>query len=151
MESKINYLRENYKSTKKLVQYLVKSAGYNANFLLNVGPMPNGKIQPEFVKTLGEMGEWMKKYGETIYGTRGGPVTPKSWGVTTAKGNLVYVHLLNPESETLLLPEFGKKVKKAYLFDDNSKVDFKQDGFGTVIKVPSARLHEIDTIVVIEI
>ena len=97
------------------------------------------------------VGEWMKKYGETIYGTRGGPVTPKSWGVTTAKGNLVYVHLLNPESETLLLPEFGKKVKKAYLFDDNSKVDFKQDGFGTVIKVPSARLHEIDTIVVIEI
>jgi alpha-L-fucosidase len=146
-----NLRDQNYKSTKKLVQYLVKSAGYNANFLLNVGPMPNGKIQPEFVKTLGEMGEWMKKYGETIYGTRGGPVTPKSWGVTTAKGNLVYVHLLNPESETLLLPEFGKKVKKAYLFDDNSKVDFKQDGFGTVIKVPSARLHEIDTIVVIEI
>lgn len=146
-----NLRDHNYKSTKQLVQYLVKAAGYNANFLLNVGPMPNGKIQPEFVKTLGEMGNWMKTYGETVYGTRGGPVAPKNWGVTTIKGNKVYVHVMNPESESILMPEMIKKIKKAYLFDDQTKVVFKQDEFGTTIKIPTGKLKKFDTIVVLEI
>jgi alpha-L-fucosidase len=145
-----NLMDHNYKSTKQLVQYLVKAAGYNANFLLNVGPMPNGKIQPEFVKTLGEMGNWMKTYGETIYGTRGGPVFPKNWGVSTIKENKVYIHIMNPEDESILMPELTKKIKKAYLFDDQSKVVFKQDDFGTTIKVPADKRKEFDTIVVLE-
>lgn len=146
-----NLMDHNYKSTKQLVQYLVKAAGYNANFLLNVGPMPNGKIQPEFVKTLGEMGSWMKIYGETIYGTRGGPVWPKSWGVSTIKGNKVYIHIMNPEDENILIPELKNKIKKAYLFDDQSKVVFKQDDFGTTLKVLADKRKEFDTIVVLEI
>lgn len=145
-----NIRDKNFKSTKQLVQYLVKAAGYNANFLLNVGPMPNGKIQPEFVKTLGEMGQWMKKYSETIYGTRGGPVSPKNWGVTTVKDNKVYIHLMNPEEESIVMPELIRKIKKAYLFDDQTKVVFKQDDFGATIKVPANKRQEIDTIVVLE-
>jgi alpha-L-fucosidase len=141
---------KNYKSTQQLVQYLVKAAGSNANFLLNVGPMPNGKIQPEFIKTLGEMGEWMKKYGETVYGTRGGPVDPHPWGVTTVKGNKVYVHLMGESDENLLLNDFGKKIRKAYLFDDQSPVVFKQNEFGITIKVPTGKRKPIDTIVVLE-
>ncbi|HEY0769999.1 MAG TPA: alpha-L-fucosidase, partial [Sphingobacteriaceae bacterium] len=63
-------LKDNsHKSRKDLIQYLVKAAGYGANFLLNVGPMPNGKLQPEHVTRLKEMGEWLKKNGETIYNT----------------------------------------------------------------------------------
>jgi alpha-L-fucosidase len=141
----------NYKSTAQLVQYLVKAAGSNANFLLNVGPMPNGKIQPEFTATLSEMGEWMRKYGETIYETRGGPIDSHPWGVTTAKGNKVYVHLLGDSDENLLLNDFGKKIKKAYLFDDKSVVIFKQNEFGITIKVPLDKRKPIDTIVVMEI
>jgi len=142
---------KNFKSTTQLIQYLVKAAGLNANFLLNVGPMPSGKIQPEFIKTLGEMGVWMKKYGETIYGTRGGPIDAHPWGVTTAKGNKIYVHLMGESDENILLNDFGKKIKKAYLFDDQSKVIFKQNEFGITIKVPNDKRKPIDTIVVIEI
>jgi alpha-L-fucosidase len=145
-----NIRDKNFKSTTQLVQYLVKAAGYNANFLLNVGPMSNGKIQPEFVKTLGEMGEWMKKYGETVYGTRGGPVPPHPWGVTTAKGNKVFVHLMGDSDENLLINDFGKKIKKSYLFDDQSPVVFKQTEFGIAIKVPTEKRKSIDTIVVLE-
>jgi alpha-L-fucosidase len=78
--------------------------------------MPNGKIQPEFISTLKEIGAWMGKYGETIYGTKGGPVTPRTWGVTTQKGNRVYVHLLNPEDKNLLIPYFWQKSKKHHSF-----------------------------------
>jgi alpha-L-fucosidase len=146
-----NLQDKRYKSTKDLVQYLVKAAGYNSNFLLNVGPMPNGRIQPEFVNTLKEMGSWLDKNGETIYGTRGGPVAPKSWGVTTYKDNKVYVHLLKPEGNNLLIPDFGKKVKKITAFSTAARLKFKQDEFGITIAIPDELIDETDTILVIEI
>ncbi len=140
-----------FKSVKTLIQYMVKAAGYNSNFLLNVGPMPDGRIQPEFIATLHEIGKWMDKNGETIYGTRGGPVSPKSWGVSTIKGNKVYIHLLNPEENNLLIPEFGKKVKNVTLYSSAAKLKFKQDAFGITISVPKELQDDTDTIIVIEI
>jgi len=146
-----NLLDKQYKSTKSLIQYLVKAAGYNSNFLLNVGPMPDGRIQPEFVNTLKEMGKWMDKNGETIYGTRGGPVSPKSWGVTTNKGNKVYVHILNAEDSNMLIPDFGKKVKGITVFSTGAKLKYKQDAFGIAVSIPKEIVDETDTILVIEI
>ena len=96
------------------------------------------------------MGEWMKKYGETIYGTRGGPIDPHPWGVTTIKANKLYIHLLGDSDENLLLNDFGKKIRKTYLFDDQSPVVFKQNEFGITIKVPLEKRKPIDTIVVME-
>ncbi|MFH0841545.1 MAG: alpha-L-fucosidase [Bacteroidota bacterium] len=146
-----NLQDKNYKSTKNLIQYLVKAAGHNSNFLLNVGPMPNGKIQPEFTATLSEMGQWMEKNGETVYGTRGGPVPPKSWGVTTWKGNKVYVHIMNLEDKNLLIPDFGKKVKTITVFNAGEKLKYKQDAFGITVTVPENIVDETDTILVIEV
>ncbi|MCE5348035.1 MAG: alpha-L-fucosidase [Bacteroidales bacterium] len=146
-----NLQDKRYKSTKSIIQYIVKAAGYNSNFLLNVGPMPDGRIQPEFVSTLKEVGKWMEKYGETIYGTRGGPVPPKSWGVTTYKNNKVYVHVMNAENSNLLIPDFGKKVKGITLFTTSEKLKYKQDTFGITISLPKDIADETDTILVIEI
>src|SRR5258708_4010424 len=87
-----NLTDRRYKSTRDLVRYIVRAAGANANFLMNVGPMPNGRIQPEFVTRLQEVGAWMAKNGEAIYGTRRGPIAPHPWGGTTEKRNPVYVH-----------------------------------------------------------
>ena len=146
-----NLQDKRYKSTKDLIQYMVKAAGYNSNFLLNVGPMPDGRIQPEFVSTLKEMGKWMEKNGETIYGTRGGPVAPKSWGVTTIKNNKIYVHVLNAEDSNLLIPDFGKKVKSITSFSSSVKLKFKQDAYGITIVIPNEIIDKTDTIFVIEI
>jgi alpha-L-fucosidase len=146
-----NLLDKNLKSVRTLVQYLVKAAGNNANFLLNVGPMPNGKIQPEFKASLSEIGRWLNKNGETIYGTRGGPVSPKSWGVTTQKENRVYLHILSYEDSNLLIPDFGKKIKSISTFADGVALKYKQDEFGIVIKLPENKIDPIDTILVLEI
>ncbi|MCJ7448670.1 MAG: alpha-L-fucosidase [Bacteroidales bacterium] len=146
-----NLQDKNYKSTRNLIRYLVKAAGYNSNFLLNVGPMPNGKIQPEFITTLKEVGSWLGKNGETIYGTRGGPIAPKTWGVTTQKGNKVFVHVLDPEDMNLLIPDFGKKVKSITLFSKGAKLKYKQDTFGITVSVPTEIIDKTDTILVIEI
>ncbi|MBX2897758.1 MAG: alpha-L-fucosidase [Cyclobacteriaceae bacterium] len=139
------------KSIKDLIQYLVKGAGYDANFLLNVGPMPNGKIQPEHVALLKQMGEWTRQYGETIYGTRGGPLTPREWGVTTQKGNKVYIHILKWHDETLTLPKLGKKVINAKIFIDKTPVKFVENDFGLSIKVPKDKMNETDTVIELEL
>lgn len=146
------HLKDNaHKSKKDLIQYLVKSAGYDANFLLNVGPMPNGKIQPEHQTLLREMGEWLKVYGETIYGTRGGPISSRNWGVTTQKDNKIYVHILNWHDEALLLPRLGKKVVNAKVFRDKTPIKFQENEFGLSLLVPKSKFDLIDTVIEIEI
>ncbi|MDX1636849.1 MAG: alpha-L-fucosidase [Balneolaceae bacterium] len=141
----------NYKSTKELVHFLVRAAGANANLLLNTGPMPNGNIQPENVKTFREMGDWMDEYGDTIYGTRGGPVPPRDWGATTHKNGNVYVHILDYRDAQLFLPDFGKQIDRAYRFGSGEEVNTRTVDGGTLIEVPESDDEEWDNIVVLEI
>ena len=126
---------QNYKSTKTLIHYLVKAAGKNANLLMNIGPQPDGELPEVAVQRLKEMGEWMNQYGETIYGTRGGAVAPHDWGVTTQKGNKLYVHILNLQDKALFLPLADKKVKKAVLFKNGTPVRFNKNKEGVLLEL----------------
>ena len=147
-----NITDRKYKSTRELIQYLARAAGNNANFLLNVGPMPNGKIQPEFVTRLREVGKWIEKNGEAIYGTRGGPVSPRLWGVTTQKEKSVYVHVLDWNfSDSLWLP-LPARVRSAKFLKDGSKAEFVQAGNGVLLNaIPKSAVDEYDTVVVLEL
>jgi alpha-L-fucosidase len=123
----------------------------NANFLLNVGPMPSGEIQPEFVQRLTEVGKWTKRYGESIYGTRGGPVAAGPWGVTTQRGSTVYVHVLDWNGPVLALPNLPLPVRSARLLRDGSSVEFTVAEGGLVLKVPELRPDEVDRVIVLEL
>jgi alpha-L-fucosidase len=140
-----------HKSTRDLVHYLVRAAGYGANFLLNVGPMPNGKIQPEHATRLQEMGQWLGRNGESIYGTRGGPVPPRPWGVTTQKGNTVYVHLLDWEDEAIALPALGGKIASARLLAGGAPVSVREEAGSVLLRVPKAGRDALDTVVAVEL
>ncbi len=146
-----NLKDQNYKSSKQLIQTMVKAAGFGANFLLNTGPMPNGKIQPENIDTLMVMGKWLDKYGETIYGSRKGPVRPQDWGATTlGKDGKIYVHLLEMKDENLLIPALPAKIKSAVYFDGGEKVTFKETEFGIFLNVPKEKQNSVDTILVVD-
>jgi alpha-L-fucosidase len=142
---------KSFKSTRDLVQYLVRAAGYGANFLLNVGPMPGGKIQPEFVTRLGEIGQWLSKNGDAIYGTRGGPISPRPWGVTTRKGNKVYVHILDWQDPALLIPRLPGRVTSAKFLKDGSPAEYAEADYGVVLKIPPRVVDDYDTIVALEL
>ncbi len=142
-------LDNNYRSHKDIIHYLVKAAGNNANLLLNVGPQPNGEIPATSLQRMKDVGVWMRQYGETIYGTRSGIVKPHEWGVTTSKGNKLYVHILKLDDAALYLPIADKKVKKATLFKDKSQVKFTQDKDGVLLKFPAAPT-DIDYVVELE-
>lgn len=141
----------NFKSLKKLVDLLVGAAGRNSNFLLNIGPQPNGKFPPEAVQQLQQLSGWTSKYGSSIYGTRGGPIAPQKWGVTTRRGDKIYVHILDNEAqngEEIVLTGLSAKVKKATAMSNGKKVKF--DSTRNSIVLPKAERDAIDTIVVLE-
>jgi len=137
----------NYKSVDELERRLVRAAGNNANLLLNIGPMPNGQIQQEFQTRLLAMGEWLSKYGDSIYGARGGPVAPADWGVTTQKGDHIYVHVLNWSTPLLALPPIEKKIESARSLVEGTPVPFTQNSDGVVLKIPPPRSDETDRVI----
>ena len=142
-----NITDNNYKSVPQIIHYLINAAGRNANFLLNVGPMPNGVIQPEFADTLAVVGGWLKRNGPTIFGTRGSSVPPQDWGVTTFKGDTIYAHVLNKPASYFFVPVAkGKVVTKVTLFRDGTNLTFKQAD-GIFVYVDGVKADPLDTIV----
>ena len=141
---------QDYKSTKTLIHYLVGAAGRNANLLMNIGPQPDGCLPAVAVERLREMGEWMKVYGNTIYGTRGGRVSPHPWGVTTEKQGRMYVHVLSLDDKALFLPLTGVSVRSAVDFVTRHKVKTQKCQGGIMLlfdKVPT----DIDYVVELEL
>ena len=144
-----NITDQHFKSTRVLIQDLVKAAGRDANLLLNIGPRPDGTIQPEAVQRLRQIGDWLAVYGPSIYGTRGGPITPRPWGVTTQRGDTVFVHLLDWPDRTLALPALGTHVAGAHMLAGGQRVTVRQSGSGITLTLPVGREDEPDRVVVL--
>ena len=142
-----NLIDDNHKTPKELVHILVKAAGRNANLLLNVGPMPNGEIQPEHQGSLKELGAWLTKNGESIYGTRGGIVKPDYWGVSTQKGTKLYLHILKEDVSSILVSPFEEQIKSVRYFKDKNKVDYTNSDYGLLLNIPKEKQDSTDTII----
>lgn len=136
----------NYKSGKELIQMLVRAAGKNANLLLNIGPEPGGALPSLALDRLKSIGEWLNKYGETIYGTRGGIVGPHDWGVSTQRGNKLYIHIMNSMDSSLFIPTGNHKVKSAVVYGTNKRVNFTKTGKGITLNLDTVPT-DIDYIV----
>jgi len=138
-----------YKSTKELIRLLVKDAGYGANLLLNIGPLPNGEIQGAFTERLDSMGVWLMKNGSSIYGTKGGFLKPQDWGAITEKGNLVYIHLFKTDEEEFFI-RMPYKVKSAKM--EGRTLPVKQlDNNYIGIDLRNIPLDPVDAIIQLEV
>jgi alpha-L-fucosidase len=98
------------KSRDAIIGLLVSAVGRDGNLLLNVGPRPDGQIDPAHAARLKEVGDWLGKYGQSIYATRGGPYLPGDFGVSTYRGKTIFLHILNAQSGTLNLPALPAKI-----------------------------------------
>ena len=123
---------QNYKSAETLIRYLVSTSGKGANLLLNIGPQPNGQLPAAALERLSAMGEWTSKYGETIYGTTAGDIPASEWGVTTRKGDLLYVHIFDLNALELHLP-LTCRVKEAYVYDTKQPLKVKRTKVGVTL------------------
>jgi alpha-L-fucosidase len=146
-----NITDKRFKSTRELVHYLVRAAGAGANLLLNVGPRPDGTIQPEAVDRLRAMGDWMRVNGTSIYGTRAGPVSPRAWGATTQRGDSVFIHVLAWPDRVLALPDLPGRIATATMLD-GARVEVAQSTAGVTLTMPPAALRDsIDRVIVLRL
>ena len=136
------------KSLEQCLHGLIRSAGGDGNLLFNVGPKPDGTIEPLQAERLREMGQWLNEYGYSIYGTRGGPFKPTDWGVSTRKGDKIYLHILkwHGDSPQILLPETGLEITACRLLNGEEITLEKQDE-RYLVKFPAEGLQQINTII----
>jgi alpha-L-fucosidase len=127
-----------FKSARHLIRTLVEVASRGGNFLLNVGPEPDGTIQPEFTERLRAIGKWMDRNSESIYGTTYGPVQGASTVRTTAKGRDVFVHIFDwPGTKIELTANGLPKFSSARLLATGESLEFQQVGRRLVINLPA--------------
>ncbi len=143
---------ENWKGAEELVRMLVDIASKGGNFLLNVGPTPEGLIPDASVERLEVMGKWMAANGESVHGTTASVIGRPDWGRCTVKGNKLYLHVFTwPQDGTLKVPLARGTVEKAYLLADKKRTSLPVaagDGTMTVSLAPQAP-DTIDSVVVL--
>lgn len=115
---------QEYKSTRELIQLLVRTSGKGANLLLNVGPQPDGTLPEAALTRLAEMGKWLDRYGESIYATVAGDYREGDNLITTRNGNVLYVHILNTDIEQVKMP-VAQKVKSVEVLGEGTRIDYK--------------------------
>ena len=137
------------KTFEECLRILVQCVTGDGNLLLNVGPMPSGEIEPRQVKVLRQMGGWLAKYGESVYGTRGGPFRNGEWGGSTMKGKTVYLHILKWDKNQLKLPPLKAKIIRGKALT-GGKARIEQTDEGTIIQMPVREQNKVNTVVKLE-
>jgi alpha-L-fucosidase len=115
-----------YKPAEFLIRSLVEVASRGGNFLLNVGPQPDGLIQPEFQQRLRAIGDWLAINGESIYGTTYGPVQNMKSVRTTAKPGRLFLHIFDWPSSPLEISGLAAKVVSAHLLARGPSLKFRR-------------------------
>jgi alpha-L-fucosidase len=147
-----NISDHHYKSVKQIIHLLVGAAGRNTNLLLNVGPMPTGEIQRQFVDTLTAAGKWLQQYGASIYNTRGKLMSPQQWGVATRNGKTIYLHMLQaPSTPFILLPGFNETITSAEIMGTGKKLKWSKVPEGVFIYPEYPAPGTIDHIIVVTV
>ncbi|MBW7881681.1 MAG: alpha-L-fucosidase [Caldilineaceae bacterium] len=148
----------NTKSARRLVHVLARSASAGGNLLLNVGPTPEGEILPLHAQRLRGVGEWLARHGEAIYGTRKGVIPPTHETVSTRRGDVHYVHLLDDVSDCVVLTGVPQTVTQARLLATGEPLELERAGVNffvargqdrTTIYLPPAIRDRDDTVVVL--
>jgi alpha-L-fucosidase len=140
---------KDFKSPEQVIHLLLGAAGRGANLLLSIGPKPDGTFPPEATERLQAVGLWLDKHGDSVYGTRRGPIAPQAWGVSTAREKLatIYLHVLKPEVP-LALPKAWLGYD-ARAFRSTMLLKKSQDKDGFTIEIPEKLRTPIDTVIVL--
>ncbi len=134
------------KKLPQLMKILLYTWGGDGNMLLNIGPRGDGSLNPEEITRLQQIAQWWKQNGETsIRDSRGGPYLPGEWGVSTRKGDKIYLHIFSWRGDKMTFPAIpGKKVVSARLLNGKN-MDLKKEKDSFTVSVPGSNLDKIVT------
>lgn len=148
-----NKYETNFKTSRDLIRMLVEVVSKGGNLLLNIGPQPDGRIQPEFVTRLNAMGEWLKVNGESIYGTSASPFTRLPFfGRATVKDNTLYLHVFDwPADGKLRVPGLANTVRAGRVLGSAAKVAWMRDGEDAVLTLSGEAPSDAASVVALEL
>ena len=142
---------DNWKSVRQLIRTLVTIVSKGGNLLLNVGPKPDGTFPQESIIRLREIGEWLRNNGESIYGAGPAPIGGGSVGPTTAKGNIVYLHVFRWPGEKIVIGGVKGKPLNAQILSTKEEVKVEVENTRLVLsKLPKHPPDKRDTVIKIE-
>lgn len=144
----------NWKPAEELIRKLVDIASKGGNYLLNVGPTAEGIIPAPSVERLQAVGDWLKANGESIYGTRPGPIQGLHWCRSTVRPGKLYLHVFDwPELGDIRVPRMMGNVIGAYLLADRERRSLPAQVIGdrVFVRGPEKAPDSADTVVVLEI
>jgi alpha-L-fucosidase len=124
---------DNWKTPRTVIRNLITCARDGGNYLLNIGPEPDGSIPPESVRILTAVGDWMKTGGQAIYGAERCQVARSTYANFTRKGNTLYMHVHFWPGSDVSIAGLRQKVLSAKLLKGGQSLQVSQDGFRTLI------------------
>ncbi|MGJ8634356.1 MAG: alpha-L-fucosidase [Luteolibacter sp.] len=140
-----------YHTEEEMIHRLVNTVCAGGNYLLNNGPMGNGRIDPEAVRLYGVIGDWLKVNGESIFDTNRNPFSkPPEWGNCSISkdGKTLYLHVMKwPESGSVSVDKMLGKAASATFLANGDKADFSQTGDVLEVNLPGAALDKYDTVI----
>ncbi len=147
---------KNWKSTEDLIRKLIDIASKGGNFLLNVGPKPDGTFPDEAIERLEGIGQWMAKNSESIYGTKASPFQQLPWGRCTRKTvrhtTTLYLHVFDwPKNGQLLVPGLRNTTGQAYTLADKRVLSVGYSPEGLTISVPEQAPDSVSSTVVLKL
>jgi alpha-L-fucosidase len=164
--------RQQLMSRSRALNMLINTVVRGGNMLLNVGPDKDGVIPEAHVARLKEIGDWLGKYGESIYGTRPGPFQPVDgqYGATY-RGKTIYVHVLSwapvagsrrqgappatvaataEQPDKLVLPALKQKITGVRVLTSDGVARFAQSETEVTLQLPVEKHDPLDTILALE-
>jgi alpha-L-fucosidase len=145
-----------WKSTETLIHNLCDIASKGGNYLLNVGPKPDGTFPKESVDLLKEVGDWMKVNSEAIYATKASPLAPLSWGRCTMKEQknttTLYLSVFDwPKDGRLAVPGIKNKIISSSLLANGKKLKSETTADGLVVNLPATAPDPIASVIKLEV
>ncbi|MGJ8650265.1 MAG: alpha-L-fucosidase [Opitutaceae bacterium] len=144
-----------YHTEEEMIHRLVNTVCAGGNYLLNNGPMGNGKIDPEAVRLYGVIGDWLKVNGESIFDTRRNPLPERpEWGDCSISkdGKTLYLHVMDwPESGSITVNDVPGSASSAIFMANGNKADFTQQGDALKIALPDEPLDPYATVIKLQL
>lgn len=142
-----NTADKDHKSVRHLVHLLTRSASQGANYLLNVGPTPEGTIVPIHAQRLREVGRWLQTNGASIYGTRAGVIPATNAAVSTRRDGTHFVHVLEYLSDVVRLKDVPETIETARLLASGQELSVERNGTELAIHIPEAERDAYNTVI----
>ena len=120
---------DNWKTSRQVVRNLIDCVRDGGNYLLNIGPRPDGSIPEESVRTLTEVGQWLRRNGESVYQSDLCQPRQSTYAGFTRKGNTLYMHVYFWPGDYVAIAGLQSRVKSSRFLATGQKIDFQQDRF----------------------